>query len=41
LFSQKVVISADGKGVVVRTEDLRSPTQKRAREKNKKNVFAL
>jgi hypothetical protein len=31
-----VVISADGKGVVVRTEDLRSPTQKRAKETSKK-----
>ena len=31
-----VVISADGKGVVVRTEDLRAETQKRARETSKK-----
>jgi hypothetical protein len=31
-----VVISADGKGVVVRTEDLRADTQKRARETSKK-----
>jgi hypothetical protein len=31
-----VVISADGKGVVMRTEDLRADTQKRARETSKK-----
>jgi hypothetical protein len=31
-----VVISADGKGIVVRTEDLRADTQKRARETSKK-----
>ena len=31
-----VVISADGKGVIVRTEDLRPQTQKRAIASNKK-----
>lgn len=33
-----VVISADGKGVIVRTEDLRPQTQKRAQTTNKKLV---